>query len=516
MSTTNILELKDYESDNDTELDEENLYKNIVDLFLPLKTRLKALNLYYKKEGGNNTIDIINQLCMLYQISHTVRIKKYLYAICEASEIEPFLKSIAAKSLCSYGDDKGYELLNNILSKLDKTIGTPYKIDIIKLLMTRKEYKKESLNYFCKIINNNSFSSEYRYKLILSLEVDSKEIKNTEEKKEPKFIYFIQESCKEYFFNNLNENSYRILSAQYILSNCKQYGYKMDTRDIELELLKYAENEKNQYNSRADATDVLLQYSKGIIKEKAQKLILQLGRQNKKGCTIYDNAQNVHNQSIEKSVLKGIEFLNTFKLMEEKGEPINFDYVKYRINDLIKDKDENTKDKINISLNRILMDRVLYSKYNCTLLNILLKIWTYISNHKYEKEMLKRLLEELVDMAGTCSSGYVERLVNSISSFGDFSLRISWREQIIGNFSGRLNARARKIKRQDIKEKVLEEMILETDKYEERKHFLRFLRKHLLSIREEMYEEFKDYIDDATYDLYFRFAVSHYETGSFV
>jgi hypothetical protein len=57
----------------------------------------------------------------------------------------------------------------------------------------------------------------------------------------------------------------------------------------------------------------------------------------------------------------------------------------------------------------------------------------------------KRLLEELIDMYGTCSSGFSSRLVNVISGYGDFNLNISWRDQIIANFTGRLNARARDI-----------------------------------------------------------------------
>ena len=63
--------------------------------------------------------------------------------------------------------------------------------------------------------------------------------------------------------------------------------------------------------------------------------------------------------------------------------------------------------------------------------------------------MKKRLLEELEEMSGTCSSGFASRLVNVISGFGDFKLTISWRDQIIANFTGRLNARARDITNDD-------------------------------------------------------------------
>ena len=38
----------------------------------------------------------------------------------------------------------------------------------------------------------------------------------------------------------------------------------------------------------------------------------------------------------------------------------------------------------------------------------------------------------------------------------------------------------------------------------------------MLSIRDELYSEFKLYITDTDFDLYFRSAISSYETGSYV
>ena len=38
----------------------------------------------------------------------------------------------------------------------------------------------------------------------------------------------------------------------------------------------------------------------------------------------------------------------------------------------------------------------------------------------------------------------------------------------------------------------------------------------MLSIRQELYEEFKEYITDTDFDLYFRAAIATYETGGYV
>lgn len=178
-------------------------------------------------------------------------------------------------------------------------------------------------------------------------------------------------------------------------------------------------------------------------------------------------------------------------------------------------KDVHEKaEKIRVAFNRIVMDRALYSKYNCTLSHILLQIWTYLTGHKNEEEIRKRLVEELTEMAGTCSSGFASRIINTISGFGDFSLKISWQDQIIANLTGRLNARIRDMDNLTIQDKVLEEMTIPSSDYSLRKNFLKFFRKSVSSIREEMHKEFKDHITDVEYDLYFRAAVSMYETGT--
>ena len=109
----------------------------------------------------------------------------------------------------------------------------------------------------------------------------------------------------------------------------------------------------------------------------------------------------------------------------------------------------NNIKSIKLALNRIKLDKILYSNCNKSILNILLMIWSYIHNksvlQENRDEMLKRLIEEMIEMANTCSSGFVSRLINVISGFGVFNLRISWDDQITANFSGRLNARIRDI-----------------------------------------------------------------------
>jgi hypothetical protein len=68
----------------------------------------------------------------------------------------------------------------------------------------------------------------------------------------------------------------------------------------------------------------------------------------------------------------------------------------------------------------------------------------------------------------------------------------------------------------NLQEKVMNEITLETTRYEDRKNFLKFLRKQVFGLREELYHEFKKHVTDTDFDLYFRAAMSMYETGQFV
>lgn len=539
--------------------DIEKVHEFLMDGSVDVKLRIAMLYKYYKKHGEAQCTEIISRITTMYQFSGTKILEKYLYEICTKSKISPFLKITSAKSLCSFDPKKeiGYKALDTVCQDMTD-VATPCKIDAICLLMCHKSYKINARNYFCIIINNQELECDYRYKTILSLE----------NKKLDEQDYFIHESMLEFFCNNSNRTLYRILAGQYLIQKC---NISQDEKEnLEITIMSFSQDPELDYNLRADAADVILSLGSIENKIKAREIIMILGRKDGKVKTIFDNAQNVHIDEIEKSVLDALEFLSGIDIKTISNvpgsSPITFEYVKKQIEDELEkskpeekgikmEKYEENKDKINISLNRIYMDRALYSCYNCSLIHILLKIWTYITTHKSETDMKTRLLEELIDMSGTCSSGFSSRLVNVISGFGDFNLSISWRDQIIANFTGRLNARARNITNEeklqengklyniskyvcdccdnnliddvfhrkkllsqliDFQGSVLEEMSLNCNDFAQRKTFLKFFRKNMLGIRQELHLEFKEYIQDTDFDLYFRAAISNYETGGYV
>lgn len=554
------------------DISQESLSEIIMDLGSSLETRLEAINLFYEKYGQETILENINRLSTMYTFSGTKILEKYLYEMCVKSNISSFLKITCATSLCYFDPEReiGYKALDSVCKHMDKDVATPCQIEAICLLMRHKKFKTKAKIYFCAITNDPEIDCDYRYKTILS--VEGKDIKNGP--------YFIKEAAMNFFENKKNRTLYRILAGQYMMQKSKLLV--RERKKIEETIMEFAQDPDLDYNLRADSADVILRVGSEENQVTARKIIMMLGREGGENKTIFDNAQNVHIDEIEESVIEVLEFLASIDMKTVSGVPgtpvITFEYVKKQIDDMLEkeapekkekkppDEEEHEElvDKISVALNRIYMDRALYSKYNCTLLHILLKVWTYLTSHESEQEMRKRMLQELYEMSGTCSTGFASRLVNVISGFGDFNLRISWRDQIIANFTGRLNARAREItkpentdknfrlyckksanKEDNVKEdtirqeliaerekqgekktpeqqleefqdKVLCELSLDSDEFKSRKNFLRFFRKNMLSIRQELHKEFKEHIPDTDFDLYFRQAIAKYETGGYV
>ena len=297
----------------------------------------------------------------------------------------------------------------------------------------------------------------------------------------------------------------------------------------------------------------------------------------------------MHNQKIEESVKNILEVLLSFPTIKLDNNEIDFNYISSQIYKILtfekykniegkkckNCKDETCKEfccnnreiqynrhnNIKMSLNRIEMDRSLY--LNSTTSKILIKLYSYIQKNEYVEQLEKRLLEELEEMTGKCSSGFVSRLCNTLSGFGDLNIYVSFEDQIIACFVGRLNSYIHKISNKDspfyndklydmlnlylksisydkytvntplkniiddylkydreskinkaieyFQEQVLNEMTLNTNKFDDRKNFLLFFGTYLPNLRQELWEEFKDFVDEFIFDLTIRKAISTYE-----
>lgn len=503
--------IKNYPSIESLKIDE--IYKNSWDLSLPLNYRKECLEEYCRIQPEESA-NIINRLNSMFMFSYSKIIEEYLYSISTNSEIDIYLRLECAKCL-TYNEKckSGYQALDQLCAKADHTLATPCRIDAIITLMKNPNYKEKCLVYFCLVINDSNIDPLYRYKTIQSLEF---RLEVEADKK-----YFTKKACVVYLDNPKNPVTYRILAGQYLLRKC---DVDSDMREwIEKYLISFARDETLSVNVRADAVDVLLQLGEKEARKEAAELILILGAVGGMVRTVFDNSQNVHHKSIEESANKILEFLNSIRSVNEDGKEIDFDYVRKEILDLVKAKEPKSeekeeserfksyKEKIEAALTRIFIDRAVYSRYNMSLMLILIKIWSYIQSHQYSEEMKKRVLEELYDSSDVCSTGYAFRIVNVISGFGELSIGISFEDQVVGNLAARLNNKIRDILDEDFKIDVITEMSIDPSDFKSRGSFLKFFRESISKIREDMYQDFKDYMSDTDYDMYFRKAIIHYE-----
>lgn len=376
-----------------------------------------------------------------------------------------------------------------ILSLESTMIGNMKKYMVKSITSTQiteiyKEYKKDIESFFTKEFKPNSENRKL-FKLVLD-NMTSNKIRSIYQKyfdiQDQVLNSFINVAMYSFLINRANMSYYRILAGQYLLVNTGNDN----TITIENEIYHIALDKDLDYNRRADAADVLLGFGSPEMKVKAKELIKQLGIEGGKdiiSASVFDNGQNVHTEAVDASVVEALEYLVTVPPLQHDGNPITYEYVCDQIHGMLNTRREerikylksldnqefyqkcyycenikeskqnqpvfntdecknlyNRQEATRVALNRIYMDRARYSSYNNTLSSVLVKVWSVIMTNKYKDELIKRLLEELEEMAYTCSSGFISRLVNVLSGYTDYSIRISWEDQVVANFSGRLNA----------------------------------------------------------------------------
>lgn len=419
-----------------TEYDPKNSDNIISDFSYSIDTQIKAL------EESKEQDSIVNRLISMYELSHTDNLSKLLTSICHSETLSMINKLQCAISLTV--EDYGYDLLNMLCQNFGE-INVAIKIDSILTLMNVEKYKLQSLGYFISITSNKDLGCDFRYKTILILE-------------SKKDSYYLENVLLQFVRDKENYTYHRVLAGQYLLRLLE------NPKEVEEILLSFARDVELDYDRRADAADVLITLGSEDAKQKAREIIEFLGDVYGNAKTIYENAQNVHSKDIEESILEIIE-----KLPQTKPG-ISYSYVTQKILDMLIDmkyksnipckncgtsseeycskkcREQSSRfDKINNAIDRIYMDRSLYTKDNIKLMDVISKIWSFLEGHNEEETMRYRLLEELEETSNTCASGYISRIINVVSGIDGFNVRISWSDQIVANMSGRINALARKI-----------------------------------------------------------------------
>jgi hypothetical protein len=529
-----LIKKKSDDEDDDEEVfvfnpnvETSQIRRHAMDLFSPLDIRLQYLELFYNRDPTQFG-ELISCINGMYSFSRTVSLKAYVIGIAWSSLIPIVYRIDCAKNV----NDEGYPILNQLChNPLFAFEPTPIRVETVLYLMKIglkeekakeekakeekakekavkeaqkdiqvninidiQKYRENARNFFCEIVNDVHVDCLYRFKLIQRLENDFKD---------DLFHYYADMASLKFVESHHNHLVYRVICCQYMFQKCDAPLHIFANEF----LLHIASLPDVSEDIRADACDILLAYGTPENVENARLILFVLGGGERARHNIFKNSQNVHNHAVEESVEKMIEYISTF--VPQTVSPYTFEKAKDDLTDLIKaEPDEAKRVILDSAMVRITIDRAIYGRLHLSLAHIIAKMWTYIQDSPHRDELQKRLLEELIDSNNKCSSGYVSRIVNTLSGFGDMSLQISFEDQIITVLETRLNA---EIMNDENADTILDEMTLPVRFFEKRGTFLKFFRTHISRIREEMYEEFKDYVNTYDYDMYFRKAIMHYE-----
>ncbi len=396
----------------------------------------------------------------------------------------------------------------------DSMLEIHHRIDAIKFLFASEDYRETSLRILLEITNDEKYSDEIRYQAISAF-MSKKGIRTFFNGDKLKILYdeeFAYQLQKSFFYSDKNATKYRILSGQCLL---QMTTISNDEKVNVINTLFMFTSIEYVENTRADAADVVLRLGNSFEKAQARQIITDMGfssdgntRKRITPKTIYDNSQNVHNETIDECVQLYLEkIITTIKCTK------SFENVKDEISSYIRKTvtDAYKRNAAYQALNRINIDTATFTSFNVTLSDILIHVWTRINSDEFShcsqqlplptseviaEELTKRLVEELTDMDDTCSSGHAARFVNVLSTVDD-TLRISWLDQLRANVKGRLNACIRDCPDNDLQASLALGMIEEADK-EDRDVYMKFIKDSFVNVELQLHKEFVDegYIKD--------------------
>ena len=268
------------------------------------------------------------------------------------------------------------------------------------------------------------------------------------------------------------------------------YPFESDERTEVLEyILDIADNPNESVKTRAECADLLFTFGEGDEIFFGKKIINQLGElyDKNKIKTIWTNSQNVHNEIIQESILNIVTTLHRKSIQSSnEDKDLSIEQVQEMLLQLYSDAEMIVKEKIVSFCYRIIVDPSRYQ--NLTLFDVFLLIWNFIQNSIHKDQLLIRLLEEILDMDETCSTGYLTRLVNVITGYveeEELVLRLSPKDELRSATFARIMAKIRSLPDQ-IRNDILEELGSES---KEKQMFDEFME--INSPFDELLEEYK-------------------------
>ena len=344
--------------------------------------------------------------------------------------------------------DEAYHIASSI--SIDQHLTISQRKESIFLLVGSEENQYQNDGFLaCKnLIENGTFvQSRDILALLLNLGQESGLYVNIIDAKIP---YEYNEECcirifKDYFYSSIYNIHDKLVAAQFLI----QTSY-VENKESQINLLEeiyrwaYLDDETIEIGMRGDCGDFLQNWSEiEEYEEKGRRIIdemkfanVPIGMRN-----IYTNAENVHEHNVMEAIHKFIiERLipNTDNVPAYDTTPTLKDISEH----IYKIKKPNALYKALDSFDKIKIDNTKFTKDKIVPLDVLCYIWNYIRMKNHEKVqrklLLNKFMQELVDMADTCTSGHIARLINVVES-----IQITFHQQIVANTQGRIQAKLR-------------------------------------------------------------------------
>ena len=303
----------------------------------------------------------------------------------------------------------------------------------------------------CKLLfSERSIDEGYRLKLLTDIESNlGSAIEDGMKLKLECLLYFLGD--------RRNRTTYRILTASLLLSDLKptfdirgrrQAGGRADweiSSDVVLAQVEiFASDEGLDIYLRGDAADVMIGYGNAETQARGRQILNEIGRE---GFGIYNDGQNVHSSGVEQSVSESVIMLRKWAI-KHQVDTSKFDnaYLTIMQKAIVEEWGKEVCDRMETSLLRIRLITRLYNEMKPS--QIFTTIIAWISKRESldeQTELFTRAKQELEDIVNTCSTGVISRLVNILSGYDEFTIKITFSDQIKANLTGRLNAYARNL-----------------------------------------------------------------------
>lgn len=296
-----------------------------------------------------------------------------------------------------------------------------------------------------------------------------------------------------------------LMSARFIIS---QYDYLSDERNNVLEyILDVADDINETVYARSECADILITLGEGNEIIFGQQVIDDLGElyNKNKEKTIYTNAQNAHNETINENTRNIVRSLYkdyltklTYNdLISTTLEPIQD--ILYNIC-----KEPSELNLIQRFLYRIMTDPFRFERLS--LADILNLVCFKINTLEHREEVYKRVFEEALDCNETCTTGYFTRIVNTLNGFitdKDLTFYINPKDELRSVIFARINRAIRSLPEKS-RESVLQSL------EEDEKHSVFFEFMDLYSPEEELREEYKNLLTEEEFTLIYEKCVDSF------